>query len=318
MKLATRSKVAMGGALGALGLAVVLAAPAFACTPTAELSATAYSASPGETIQVRGKSFDPGGLPAQVHLVNQESGAERVLWSVQPDQAGAFAGPVTIPADARLGDRYLLKATQTSFEYGDQVGRNGMLSHGFRVVAPGQAPPPPAAGTVGDGTSSTPPPPSPDPAPPAAGAGPQDGAATAAPAPPAPAPAAPAPAPAATDRRSAAPARGAAAPAPAVPAPAAETAAPAPVATAEAVEAPPAAVAPEAPAAVSKATATSDLWSGLADGSAAESALDRPAPAVRSNGSFAAGLVLFLGGALALVAGLGVATVRRARARARL
>ncbi|MFP5376895.1 MAG: hypothetical protein ACLGIO_08960, partial [Acidimicrobiia bacterium] len=273
MKLATRSNVTRGGALGALGLAVVLAAPAFACSPQATLFASAarmsgetVQASPGETIQVQGRSFDPGGLPAQVHLVDQESGAERVLWSVQPDQAGAFAGPVTIPADVRLGDRYLLKASQTSFEYGDQVGRHGTLSRGFQVVAPGQATtPPPGPGTVGDG-AGTPPPPSPDPAPPAAGAGPQGGAATAAPAPPAPAPAAPAPAPAATDRRSAAPAGSTAAPAPAVPAPAAETAAPAPAATAEAVEAPAVAVAPEAPAAVSKATATSDLWSGLADG----------------------------------------------------
>ncbi|HVM02563.1 MAG TPA: hypothetical protein VM263_07815, partial [Acidimicrobiales bacterium] len=162
MKLATRSKVTRGGALGALGLAVVLAAPAFACSPQATLFASAartsgeaIQASPGETIQVEGKSFDPGGLPAQVHLVDLDSGAERVLWSVQPDQAGAFAGPVTIPADVKLGDRYLLKATQTSFEYGDQVGRHGTLSRAFQVVAPGQASsPPPASGTVGEGAGS--------------------------------------------------------------------------------------------------------------------------------------------------------------------
>lgn len=287
MRVAIKSRgMTRAAAGGALAIVLLLAAPAFACTPGADFTADPGSAAAGAAVHVTGRAFDASsGMPVKINWAAPESSSSRVLLSVPVDENGAFRATVTIPADARLG-YYDLHAAQA----GGKVAR--LASGRFEVVPAGQQqpqhnPPPPGQGPTAPA----------DPAP-APSAAPAASTAPAA----APAPSASAPA--------AAPAR-AAAPAPAAPAPAAEVAAPAPAAE------PAAPVAVEEPArSPSVQSTTSDLWSGF--GSATEGpSLDGPAqPVTAPAGSLGGGIALLVVGSLMLLAGAGVAGARRIRAKA--
>lgn len=276
---------------GAVALVLLLAAPAFACTPKADFTANTASAQAGAPVELTGSNWDAEGMPVKILWNGYQSNSSQVLFSVTPDAKGAFKATATIPADARPGF-YELSATQTR-STGDR--KVAQLQQGrFEVLEPGQQPAPQAPEQ-----QSTP-------------AQPQADTATAP-------EAAPAPRPAAATPAAASPAAPAAQPAaPAATGADAAAAAPAPAATAPVADQPaaPAAAVAQSEAAPSVKSTSSDLWSGFNGRSAAEvpslAAPVQPAPA----DSLAGGIALLVVGTLTLLAGAGVAGVRRTRVRA--
>lgn len=277
---------------GAVALVLLLAAPAFACTPKADFIANMASAQAGAPVELTGSNWDAEGMPVKIHWTAYQSNSSQVLFSVTPDAKGAFKATATIPADARPGF-YELSATQTR---GSGERKVAQLQQGrFQVLEPGQQPAPRAPEQ-----QSSP-------------AQPEANTATAPEASPAPQPEAATPAAASPAARAAQPA------APAATGANVAAAAPAPAPTAPVVAdqpAAPAAAVAQPEAAPSVKSTSSDLWSGFNGRSAAEvpslAAPVQPAPA----DSLAGGIALLVVGTLTLLAGAGVAGVRRTRVRA--
>lgn len=304
VRVRTRSSaVTRAAAGGALAVVLLIAAPAFACTPSADFSvgtgsskaagATSASAPAGATVPFEGNNWDGEGMPVKVLWNEAGSDSSRLLFAVAPDAKGSFRVAATIPADTRPGF-YELRAEQVR---SNDTKKVSYLQQGrLEVLEPGQQP------AAEESQPQTPPQESGQPAP--EQAAPRAEAAPAAAASPA---ASPTPA-----ARPAAPARNAAT-APAAVTPAAPAAA-APVAAApEAAEpaAPVAVVEPEAAPSVKSTTA--DLWSGF-NGRSAAQVPSLAAPVERAPAdSMAGGIALLVVGTLTLLGGAGVAGIRRTR-----
>ncbi|MBW3649771.1 MAG: hypothetical protein KY458_04310 [Actinobacteria bacterium] len=287
----------------ALAVVLLLAAPAFACTPSADFSVgtgssksggtTNASAPAGATVPFEGNNWDGEGMPVKVLWNEAGSDSSRLLFAVAPDAKGSFRVAATIPADTRPGF-YELRAEQVR---SNDTKKVSYLQQGrLEVLEPGQQP------VTEESQPQTPPQESGQPAP--EQSAPRAEAAPAAAASPA--------APAAPRARPAAPARNAAT------APAAAPAAPADAApVAAAPEEPAAAVAVVEPeAAPSVKSTTADLWSGF-NGRSAGQVPSLAAPVEQAPAkSLAGGIALLMVGTLTLLAGVGVATLRRTRARA--
>lgn len=306
MTPARRSTLTRAGAVGALAIAVLLAAPAFACTPTTTFAASPNSASAGGTTNVTGSNFDAEGMPVKVYLLDAETEVGPVLASFQPDSQGRFGGVVTIPADTRPGYYDLIARQMRSS--GERM--DGRLAQRFEVVAAGSQPAPqsqPASEQPAQGQ------PSPNNAPAASSPSEQPSPApsgrSATPAPAASRPAAPAPAQAAPAQ--AAPAAATAPAAPAAPAPAEQPAAVVQEQAPAAAAAETAPVLEEAPA-VPDAVVSADMWRGFSEGDSAR--LAEPATAPAGSDGTDTGVAVLLAGIVALFAAAGAVAVRRRRA----
>lgn len=280
------TRVAAGGALAVV---LLIAAPALACTPKAGFTADPGRAQAGAAVHLTGNNFNADGMPVKIHWSAAESGTEQVLMSVPVDGSGSFQATATIPADARPGS-YVLRAKQVGSAY--EPARIQ-----FQVLEPGEAPVPAEPGNTGTPSKPADPqraPESPQPAP-------ASQAADTTPVASSPA----APADAAT-----APRRAAATAAPATPAAAAPTA---PVETADPAPAAPVQAVAEPAATPSVKSTTSDLWSGF-NGRTAGQVPSLAAPVERAPAeSMAGGIALLVVGTLTLLAGAGVAGIRRTR-----
>lgn len=127
MRVATKSAaMTRATAGGALAIVLLLAAPAFACTPQADFKAAPASAAPGATVGFTGNNFDPDGMPVKIRWNEAGSESGRVLFSVAPDAAGRFNTTATIPADARPG-YYDVRATQTRSDGTLKVDRKSVV-----------------------------------------------------------------------------------------------------------------------------------------------------------------------------------------------
>ena len=97
------------GMAGALVVAVVLVAPAFACTELANLSVSPASGGAGTAVTVSGTQF-LSDRPVTVHW-GGSSGA--LLASATTDGAGSFAATITVPAGVTAATPAQIFAVQT-------------------------------------------------------------------------------------------------------------------------------------------------------------------------------------------------------------
>lgn len=123
---------------GMLAAALLLLAPAFACTPSAQISAEPARAEAGTVVQISGNTFDPQGSPVSIRW-GGASGQE--IASATVNASGAFAVDVRIP-DADPG------WYQISGVHRDSTDRWWVANLAFQVqgsTQPGREAPPSGA-----------------------------------------------------------------------------------------------------------------------------------------------------------------------------
>ena len=189
---------------GALVVAVVLVAPAFACTELANLSTSPARGEAGAVVNVSGTQF----LPERAITVHWGGSSGALLASTTTDGAGSFAATITVPAGVTPTTPAQIFAVQTgsgsravAVEFNKQAPAAAPVVQPAPVAAPAptaQAAPAPAASAPAAQAAPSAAAPAPARTAPQAPARQPVAApaAVAAPAPPAAAPAAPAPAPA--------------------------------------------------------------------------------------------------------------------------
>lgn len=126
-------------AAAAVGVAVWLLSPAFACSPGAQLTIEGLAV-PGEQATVRGSLFDPAAGEAKIWWRSLNG---LLLGRAQPNADGQFVTTITIPASAEPDQKYFLVASQdpTVTAEGRTANNDNSPGSSFTVDAP---PPPPA------------------------------------------------------------------------------------------------------------------------------------------------------------------------------
>ena len=276
--LSVRRRLAVGG--GVLALAVLLVAPAFACSPVTRVVANPSAGVPGSTFEISGVGSGGAGNLVRIEWVDG-AGTVTPMGTVLTKADGTFSRQVQVP-EAAVGTYSIVVAQRKADSL--QWAEPGRVA--FSVTSPepatqgeppirlpDQLPSEPVVETTGQ---------------PATEATPQAG-----------------PAPTSTEATAAAPAR--TAPSVAAPVTDEQTAAPAPSPVA-AAPAPTPSAEPVAPAASPKSL-TSDLWSGFTGDSSLRSRAT-PASGEQPGSSTALGLALVTLGTLS-IAGVGLVAFRR-------
>lgn len=319
--MTTRMRRKVLAASSAVGLVIGGASLAWACTRNPSISLSPSFGRAGSQTQVTGSSF----LPGEPVEIRWNSATGPVLGRAAPKPDYSFSVPVVVPADAPNGTYYIVAIAPASRAQAAFQVRNAVSATNNEPASQPDAQTS-ASGDGGDSTETS-----------AgqtsastrggngagAGAGEQSGDLGFAE--PQAAADASAPAPAGDRQASSSPARaeqsrnvgrvdaltgGVVSPATPASGPSAASPAPAPNAT-------PAPASDESPAPAPR-SATADLWSGFAAGSAASltPGLESPAPATDGTTPLAVGVGLLSAGLVALGLGFGAAEVRRKRAHA--
>ena len=128
---------------------LIALAPAFACTPQANLTLPTSRVDPGGTVSVIGQVFAPTGVDAGPVTLRWNGVTGQALATVDADAQGTFQADVTVPSDVTPGF-YLISAVQW-------VGTDGEVKKPSTTIEVlGAAPAQPAAGGASTPTESQP------------------------------------------------------------------------------------------------------------------------------------------------------------------